>query len=551
MQDEDMPQPAPHGLDSVAVGGELVKALRDQPDFLANVLGADTPYDFGLIPTVGDVDYATSGMPAPSASEADIYIVPKDYVEERGRFTAGYLALEANNDVESEIQVKGFLSPEGPVIRSVVSDTFDRAEHPSPDSRRHVRYAAEFADGVVFDHQLSVNPEQSYDMYVGMASGRLYDLETEKPLDVSLVSRDTLDAVRMALGDSDSGIVTVRADLIHNPSQEASRDPVRRMEVLDANPDESTIELEWRSLMAIREVVREDFRTGIEKSFLVSGVDMMNSSLNEVVDYAPARHVDRLMPGAGAQIEDNGTYAKLNTVIPPLEAGTGEVRPTSAYAIVDIHLGLDPVVSAAVVKADRITTVGLAESKTHDVVSRTAKGEATHVAEDRVETSVSLLAQGGRLYAAVDDYYSDDGWKRVGGLETPNVHVSEVTSGLDGASLKDVLRGVTSVSDVHDWDVPVVGTVGSGDVSIGVVKPERAHDHNIVSHRRLSFLDAAVSDFRKENGHDRGLLAQAGGVKRDTSAPLGATFATKGPEKDEAPGLMQRMRSLIGGREDR
>lgn len=546
MQDEDMPQPASHGADSFAVGGELVKALRGQSEFLANVRGADVPYPAGTAPTVGDVDYSTSGMPIPSASDADIYIIPKDYVEERGRFTAGYLALEARTDSESEIQVKGFLSPEGPVIRSVVSDTFDRAADPSPDFRRHVRYAAELVDGAVVDHQVSVNPEQSYPINVGMAAGRLYDLETEKPLDVSRVPRETLDAVRTALGDSDNGIVTVKADLIFNPSLEASRDPVRSMEILDANPEDYMVEGQWRALMQIRNAVREDFRNDIEKSFLTSGVDMMNSSLNEVVDYAPAGHVARLMPGAGAEIEDNGIYAKLNTVIPPSEAGTGEVRPTSAFVLVDLHPGLDPVVSVAVVKADRITTVGLEESKTHDVVSRTAKGEATQVAEYRPETTVALLAQGGRLYAAVDDWDS-----RMEGYEAPDVKVSEVTSGLDGVTLKDVLRGVTSVAEVHDWDVPVVGAVGGGDVSIGAVKPVRAHDHNVVSHRRLDFLDDAVSEFRREHGHDRGLLAQAGGVKRDVGAPLGATFATKGPEASDTPGIMDRMKSMFGGRDGR
>lgn len=523
---------------SASITAQFASMLGSQPDFLAGVLGG-IPLGDGPPPVVEVGDFA-DGMSADVSMDGDVVsVLPVSYEEDRGAFVASYTVIGPVQTAMSEVQVKGFLIADEAIVEQVSSRT-DETVSMSPGGIDVTMYEASVVDGVASETSMVRNPTTSVEMEVGMAAGRMYDFSVSpsQPLDTSALDRARLIDLRHAIKENAVGLVELKADV--GPSVGFGSRLIDHV-VSDADLDDRD-SLAAVRMSAMRSEAGSDFKADLVKSFERDHVQLLDKAMDGLVGEGGS--MVRPVPSLADWTEavDRGAYAIVQMKVGEEDRSEGLVRANSVVARFDVLPGEDPLLVSVEVKAERLAEIDGKMVKSHDVTSTAFLGGMVEVEDSRPRQMAALSAQGGRLYAIVDDWHDS---------EVPFAKVSEVRDGLDGVGLKDLMKTVTAAGGVHDWHIPVVGEVGREPVAVGGVDPKQVDDHSRVTHARLAFLDAAVGEFRRENGHHKGLLSQAGGVRRDVGAPSGATLATKGPEKAEAPGLMDRMRSLVGGREDR
>jgi hypothetical protein len=521
----------------LAVTAELSAMFEAQPDFRSSMLGLEATPASGASPTLAfDLSPSNEGL-SDTVMQADVIMFKGRFDEDRGRFTARYTGLDTVGSLESAIQINGFMEGDTPVMTGVKSETYDRGLFPVPQTRRFVVYEADVEDGRVLNESTTIDPTTQGEIRVGMAKGRIYDLDSDGglPLDVSRMDPSELAELRTAMNESDSGIVVVEAKLARTPYASSS---LESFSIVDADLDYDRDSHLNRHLRSITETDPEEFQGKLRHVL----ADRDALKLFDAIGALPGSPPFLVsFEAKDLSIMDMGTLASIDLRLSTPEGAEEDVRPKSATVMYDVMPGQDPILSGVVVKADRFSEVGGVMVATHEITSSSKAGGKPVVHEDRVKGEVGLSAVGGRLYAFREETFRD------GPIPKTGVLVSEVVDGLDGASLRDLLRTVTGKDEVHEWRASVMGEVGVGPVRVGGIDPSDAGLYDTFNAGRLDRIDSYVDEFRKAQGHDAGLMGQASRVVRSSSTPSEA----KGPESAREAGLLDRMRSLLGGKAGR
>lgn len=521
----------------LALSQDLSTMFAAQPDFRARMLGLDAMPVPTAFPVVAfDLSSPTQEL-SDEVMRADVIMFPASFDEDRGRFTARYKGLDTVGTLESAIEVRGFMDGDAPVMVDVRSGTYDRDPGILPGRPRFVVYEADVEDGVILNERTSFDPTVSDTIRLGMAKGELYDLDSDGrlPLDVSRIDPSELAELRSSMHESDSGIVVVDVKLGSTPYASSS---LESFSVVDPDLDYDRHSHVHEHLRMIRSEEPEDFAGVLHGTF--AGRDA--TRLFETIGALPGSPPFTVSSDPeDRSVMDLGTFATVDLGLSMPEGADEDVRPKSATATYYLMPGQDPVLSGIVVKADRFTEVDGAMVATHEVTSTSKVGEKPVVSEERVKGEVGLSAVGGRLYAFREETFRD------GPIPETGVLVSEVVDGLDGTSLRDLLRTVTGKDEVHEWKASVIGDVGGGPVRVGGIDASESGIYDTFDGGRLERIDTYVADFRKSEGHDAGLMGQASRVVRSSPSPREA----KGPESSRETGLLDRMKSLLGSRSGR
>jgi hypothetical protein len=522
---------------SLSVGEDLVRMMRADGHLQAGVLGGDRLLTPGSSPTIA-IDPTPPGIEMPtSVPIADVVLIPRGFEEDRGRFSASYLALDVMGTVESEVKVEGFLLGDEAKIAKVASDTYDRAGDGSEESPFHVRYEADVENGAVKDARRLVDPFRIQIMNVGLAGGRLYDLDVERPLDVSGMPREKIDGIVGALVASDDGIVTVEGRMYDAPG---GGERVGSADIVDPSPEDAMIEGQWRAAMQIRSETDPDFEQSVRDAFLFKGIDGYVALSEALFEEAAGESQVRILPPSSLEelkVVDRGHLAELSYEMSRDLVGEAEIVPVSFEAAYAISPGVEPKLSSMSMAADRFAEIDGVRSRSTRLHAEMSVDGVIDIDERWPRQSVSLSAQGGRLYAVVDDYRGPHA------ADAAVYKVSEVVDGLAGGDLAKSLREVTAQEGVHLWPAAMIGEVGDGPVRVGLLDQSQVGDHSRIRPDHLKGLDRAVAAFRKDEGHVSSILSQAQGIAPGSSEKV----ASVGPETREGPGLVDRMKRLVGG----
>jgi hypothetical protein len=439
--------------------------------------------------------------------------------------------------VESEVKVEGFLVGDEAKIAKVASDTYDRGGDGTPEAPFHVRYEADVENGAVKDARRLVDPFRLQIMNVGLAGGRLYDLDVERPLDVTGMPREQVEDLVKDLALSSDGIVAVEGRMFDAPG---GGERVGSVEIVDHSPEDSMIEGQWRAMVEIRSESHPEFEESVRDAFLFKGIDRFEK-LSEALFEKAAREtrVEILPPSELGELKvvDRGGFAELSYEMSKDLVGESEIVPVSFEAAYAISPGAEPRLLTMAMAADRFAEIDGSRTRTTRLHAEMGADGVVDIHEKWPRQSVGLSAQGGRLYAVVDDYRGPHV------ADAAVYKVSEVVGGVAGEDLAKSLREVTAQEGVHLWPAAMIGEVGAGPVRVGLLDHSHVGDHSRIRPDHLNGLDRAVAAFRKEEGHVSPILSQAQGIAPGSSERV----ASVGPETRDGPGLMDRMKKLVGG----